>query len=98
MKKPKKWGAEEKAKVALAALRGDQTIAEISSKYKVHSTQINRWKQQALEGLKNTFTPLKPGHDPNPELQELNDELFKEIGKLKVENEWLKKQSALFNS
>ena len=54
-KKNKSYTAEFKAKVALDAIKGDLTINEISSKYGVHSTQINRWKQQALASLKTCF-------------------------------------------
>ena len=54
-KKNKSYTAEFKAKVTLDAIKGDLTINEISSKYGVHSTQINRWKQQALSSLKTCF-------------------------------------------
>ena len=55
-KKIKTYTAEFKAKVSLDAIRGDLTINEISTKYGVHSTQITRWKQQALASLKTCFT------------------------------------------
>ena len=50
-KKAKQYSAEEKAKVALEAIKGESTIAQISSKYGVHATQIARWKQEAIELL-----------------------------------------------
>ena len=55
-KKKKSYTAEFKARVALDCIRGDLTINEISSKYGVHSTQINRWKQQAMTAVKSSFT------------------------------------------
>lgn len=92
----KKYTAEEKAKVALESLRGNITLNEISSKFQVHSTQINRWKTIAREAIVSGFKET-----PNKQLihdQELVDELYKQIGQLKVELEWLKKKSAMFSS
>ena len=89
----KKYTAEEKAKVALEALKGNMTMNEISSKYQVHSTQITRWKAVAKEGLLNSFKSSSKKDLPD---HELLDELYKQIGQLKVELEWLKKKSAVF--
>ena len=55
IRKPRTHTSEFKAKVALEMIRGDLTINELSKKYGVHATQINRWKQQALEGIKTSF-------------------------------------------
>lgn len=90
----KKYTAEEKAKVALEALRGNMTMNEISSKFQVHSTQITRWKAIAKDALVTGFkTPVKKDLEDN----ELIEELYKQIGQLKVELEWLKKKSATFS-
>lgn len=88
-KKPKTYTAEFKARVALDAIRGDLTMNEISTKYGVHSTQIQRWKQQALAGLKAGFTGKheRAEHDQ----QKLVDDLYRQIGQLTHENEFLKK-------
>lgn len=88
-KKSKTYTAEFKAKVALDAIKGDLTINEISSKYGVHSTQISRWKQQALASLKVCFTGKqeKAGADNQLEL----DKLYQQIGQLTCENDFLKK-------
>lgn len=88
-KKKKSYTAEFKARVALDCIRGDLTINEISTKYGVHSSQINRWKQQAR-------TAIKTGFISNPEKLEQGDgklleKLYGQIGKLKVENDFLKK-------
>ena len=81
-----------KVSVALAAIKGDLTTAQISSKFKVHATQINRWKKQVIEGLPGIFEdPKKTKKEDEIQVSEL----FQEIGKLKVENEWLKKKAEL---
>lgn len=98
MKKRRQLTPEFKARVALAALRGDKTIAQISSEFNVHSTQINRWKQQALGGFKAVFSTRQATAGPDPATEQLIEQLYTSIGKLKVENEWLKKKSVLFTS
>lgn len=89
----KKYTAEDKAKVAIEALSGNITLNEISSKFQVHSTQIKSWKTIAREAVVAGFK-----ENPKHSLQdaELVDELYRQIGQLKVELEWLKKKSALF--
>lgn len=88
-KKPRSYTAEFKAKVALEMIRGELTINEISKKYGVHATQINRWKQQALAGIKTSFS----GKQEKAEIgqQKLTDDLYRQIGQLTCENEFLKK-------
>jgi transposase len=78
--------AEFKAKVALAALSESKTLAEISSEYQVHSTQINRWKQELIENASDLFGKGKKKED-NHESEV--SELHRLIGKLKVENDFL---------
>lgn len=88
-----KFSAAEKFKVALEAIKGDLTLAEISAKYLVHPTQISNWKKQALDYLASSFTDkLKPKENADNELAEL----YQQIGKLKVENDFLKKKCNLF--
>lgn len=88
-KKPKTYTAEFKAKVALDSIRGDLTISEISSKYGVHSTQINRWKQQALASLKICFNGKQEKADTSNQME--LDKLYQQIGQLTCENDFLKK-------
>jgi transposase-like protein len=66
-------------------------MAELSRKYNIHPTQIQRWKQQALQALPEFFsnTAAKAAHDKDKEIEEL----YKHIGQLKVELDWLKKKS-----
>jgi transposase len=88
-----KFSAAEKFKVALEAIKGELTIAEIASKYFVHPTQIGNWKKRALDYLAAAFTDKsKPQISQEDEL----NELYQEIGKLKVENDFLKKKCDLF--
>jgi transposase len=83
-----------KAKVALEALQEKKTIAQLASEYELHSNQISAWKKQLLENSSHIFDqPPVVKEDPEEKLKE---ELFKQIGQLRVENEWLKKKSAQF--
>lgn len=88
-KKKKSYTSEFKARVALDCIRGDLTINEISTKYGIHSSQINRWKQQAMESIKSGFAG-KQERSAKSE-QQLENQLYQEIGKLKCENDFLKK-------
>jgi transposase-like protein len=89
----KKHSAEFMAKVSLAALKSDKTMAELSSKYEVHPTQIARWRKRALEGLVEIFRNKPAQVDTDKE--KLINELYRQIGQLRVEYEWLKKKSAV---
>ena len=88
-KSPRKHSAELKAKVALEALRAELTISQISTKYAVHSTQINRWKSQALKTLKSSFSQERT--QASTDQQSTIDDLYKRIGELSCENDFLKK-------
>jgi transposase-like protein len=85
--------AEFKAKVALAAIRGDQTINELASLYGVHPNQITNWKRQAQDELVTIFDSRKATASKTDE--KLKDELYRQIGQLKVELDWLKKKSGI---
>lgn len=82
-----------KAKVALEAIKEQKTISELSGIYGVHPTQVTKWKHKALFGLEGLFS------DKNQNYQVQNDELiqslYEQIGKLKVEVDWLKKKVGL---
>ena len=85
----KKFEAGFKAKVALEAIKGEKTVAELSSEYGVHPNQISTWKQELLHRAGEVFS--KPGKRDSEE-QDKADKLYKSIGELKVENDWLKKK------
>ncbi len=83
-----------KAKVALAACRGDRTQSELSSQFEVHPNQISKWKAHLLEHLTELFEDgRKSRKDDSPD----ESELYEQIGRLKMELDWLKKKSAEFD-
>lgn len=86
----KKHDSKFKARVALEAIKGEKTIAEIASDYGVHPNLVGQWKQKALENLPDIFEKKENGRDKETE-KKLND-LYKEIGVMKVENDFLKKK------
>jgi len=87
----KKHGKEFKAKVALEAIRGEKTIQEISQKFEIHPNQVTQWKKQLLENATSAFD--KHGKDKDlEESEKKKDELYSQIGQLKVENDFLKKK------
>jgi transposase-like protein len=86
----KKFTPSQKAKVALEALTGSKTIAQISSIYGVHSTQINEWKKQAREKLELLFSDKRAKEGRQEE--RLVAELYQLIGQRDIEIEWLKKK------
>jgi len=86
-------GSAFKAKVAVESVKGEKTMAQLSSQYGVHVNQIRQWRKQLLEELPRIFTDRREKGER--EREELESELYKQIGKLKVELEWLKKKSQL---
>ena len=86
----KRFSTAFKAKVAVEALKGEKTIAELSSEYGVHSNQIRQWKKKLVEELPGIFSDRRKRSEKEGE--ELTSELYRQIGQLKVELDWLKKK------
>jgi transposase-like protein len=91
-RKRRSFGAEFKAKVALAACRGDKTTAQLAAQYEVHAGQVTAWKKQLLSGAAELFEDRR-GRRPDESAAD-EQELYEQIGRLKMEVEWLKKKSA----
>ena len=90
-RKRRVFGAAFKAKGALAAIRGDKSTAELASKFAVHTSQVTAWKKQFLGEAAGLFEDgrRKRANDKTPD----EEELYEQIGRLKMEVEWLKKIS-----
>lgn len=95
MTRRKNFTAGEKTKIALEAIKGELTLAQISSKYSVQSSQINKWKKEAIAHLPEAFSNKKEKAQRDHELE--LSELYEQIGRLKVENDFLKKKFESFN-
>jgi transposase-like protein len=86
----KTYSAAFKARIALAALKGDSTANELATQHQIHPTLVSNWKQALLQGAEALFAegarPARSADQPDPA------ELFEQIGRLKMELEWLKKK------
>ena len=85
----KQYSPDFKAKVAMEALKGQETIAELAIRFEVHPTQITKWKRELVAGAGNIF-----GADPNKKIKDekgLINQLYQQIGQLKVEKDFLEK-------
>jgi transposase-like protein len=85
--------ASFKAKVALAAAKGDRTVSVLASQFAVHATLIHSWKKQLLEGVESLFAGGVRGDKDKAHADTQTAELFEQIGRLKMELEWLKKKA-----
>jgi transposase-like protein len=90
--KRKKYPPEFKAKVALAALKNEETISELSARFGVHPTMINNWKRTLLDNASGIFDK---GHKTRKQKEAEADELYRQIGQLKVENDFLARKLSL---
>jgi transposase len=92
----KTYSGKFKGKVAVEAVKEDKTIAELASQYEVHPTQITAWKQHMLAHVEELFVDKRRKHEQ--EQAELVEELYRQIGQLKVELDWVKKKAGLLSS
>jgi transposase-like protein len=91
----KRYDAAFKAKVALAAVQGDKTISELASRFAIHGNLVSQWKRKLLANIEAVFTDPEDGQ--RQEREALLDDLYQQIGRLKVELEWLKKKASQFD-
>jgi transposase len=83
-----------KAKVALAAVRGDKTLGELAQQFQVHPTQISTWKQHLLDRLPELFADRRKKREQE---RISTDALYQQIGQLSMELSWLQKKTASFD-
>ena len=88
------YSAAQKFKVAMAAAKGDKTLSQLAGETGIHPTQIGAWKRQLLEGGAVLFESNGARVSKKDEVAET--ELYEQIGRLKMELEWVKKKAALF--
>jgi len=91
-KRRNRYSAGFKAKVALSALRNDETMAELATRFGVHPTMINAWKRSLVESAAEIF---QKGHKSKRQNETQVDELYRQIGKLQVERDFLSKKLSL---
>ncbi len=90
MQKRRRFKSEFKARIALEAIRGEKTLNELASEYDIHPNQISQWKKQLQDSAHEIFLNAKPKNNRSEDA--LKDMLYQEIGKLKIELEFLKKK------
>ena len=93
MQKRNVYSGKFKSRVAFAALENKKTISEIASEYQIHPNQISSWKSQLLKGAEDLFSDKR--RREVIENDKLIEELYRQIGQLKVELDWLKKKSGI---
>jgi transposase-like protein len=89
----KRHSGDFKSKVALEALRGLRTVNEIAGEHGIHPAQVSQWKKQLQEGVSEIFSTKREKVGKH-EAEQLQDPLYQEIGRLKMELAWLKKKAA----
>src|ERR1700757_2321675 len=87
----RQYSPKFKARVAIEAIRGEKTLSQLGSQFKVHPIQIAKWRKSAIEQLPELFVDGRTKKSATSEAG--NDTLYEDIGRLKVELDWLKKKS-----
>jgi transposase-like protein len=91
----KQYSPKFKARVATEAIRGEKTLSQLGSQFKVHPIQIAKWRKSALVQLPELFVDGRKSKSRNGEAD--SDALYEEIGRLKVELDWLKKKVGMLD-
>ena len=94
--KRKRYGADFKFRVALEAAKGQKTLNELAGEHGVHPNQISTWKHQLLDGGPGLFSPT--GHPDQRAQEAAQAQLFEQIGRLKMELEWVKKAVVAYSA
>jgi transposase-like protein len=89
--KRKNFTPSFKSKVAIEAIKGHKAINELATEFDVHTSQINNWKKQLQAGVGDIFSQGNKKKEVDGEAEK--DRLYQQIGKLQVENDWLKKKT-----
>jgi transposase-like protein len=90
--KRRNYSPQFKAKVALAALQNNEPVAELAARFEIHPTMINNWKRALIDSAPDIFDK---GHKSRKQNEAQVDNLFRQIGQLKVENDFLSKKLSL---
>jgi len=101
MESRKQYTAEYKAKIAIETLREANTPSEIASREEINVKQVYNWRQALLDGAQMVFAQSKTERELERKLAETverEEALMAKVGRLTVENDWLKKKSTVFNS
>ena len=93
MSSKRQYNGRFKAQIVLDAIKGEKTISEIASHYSIHPSQIHKWKRHVLDELPKMFSDN--GKKIQQDNEKLQSELYEQIGKLKVELDWLKKKGGI---
>jgi len=87
----RRFTAAFKTKVVLEALKERETLQELSTRFELHPNQISQWKKDFLENADKAFSDKRESEDLKA-IEKEKDELYKQVGRLSMENEWLKKK------
>lgn len=90
------FSAEFKAKVALEAIKEQETINQIASRFDVLPVQVSQWKAHLIKGLPEAFKGGGKSKDPQEEWEQQKQQFYQKIGQLEMERDWLKKKSEQF--
>ena len=91
----RQYSPKFKARVAVEAIRGEKTLSQLGSQFKIHPIQIAKWRKSALEQLPELFVDGRTRQRRNGDVD--SDALYEEIGRLKVELDWLKKKVGMLD-